>query len=483
MQKYIIFSLFLLFNIVWAQNNVQISLDNFSKLSFLKNASIGFKCIDLSNASEIVALNATVALTPASTTKLFTSATALELLPHDFKPTTRLYIEGTLENNTLHGNLWVRGGGDVSLGSAYFNKTGNENKFLTQWMDTLKKLGIQKINGTVFIDGSEFGYNGAPDGWGWSDIGNYYGAGHAGICVYDNTLKYKFSTSTIAGGKTTLLSTSPVVPTLNFINNIVADKIGNDQSLLFGAPYSTDRFGTGKLPMNQKNYVVKGSLPDPENQLGYELISVLKLNGIDVLNGFKTIRSLEVSTVPNYNSFQLIYTHFGATIQEITTITNHRSINLFAEGLLGILAYQLTGNGDTKAGIDQIYKYWSQKIDVSGLFLNDGSGLSRSNGISADHFCSLLKEMYSSKNYQAFLNTLPIAGKSGTIASLCKNQAGEGRIFAKSGTFSKTKSYAGYVFSTSGKKLAFAITVNNYTCTNMELRKQLEEIFNALAVY
>jgi D-alanyl-D-alanine carboxypeptidase/D-alanyl-D-alanine-endopeptidase (penicillin-binding protein 4) len=91
--------------------------------------------------------------------------------------------------------------------------------------------------------------------------------------------------------------------------------------------------------------------------------------------------------------------------------------------------------------------------------------------------------MYGSKNYQAFLNTLPIAGKSGTIASLCKNQPGEGRIYAKSGTISKIKSYAGYVFSSSGKKIAFAITVNNYNCTNMELRKQLEEIFNALSVY
>jgi D-alanyl-D-alanine carboxypeptidase/D-alanyl-D-alanine-endopeptidase (penicillin-binding protein 4) len=91
--------------------------------------------------------------------------------------------------------------------------------------------------------------------------------------------------------------------------------------------------------------------------------------------------------------------------------------------------------------------------------------------------------MYVSKNYPLFLASLPIAGKSGTISSLCKNQAGEGRIYAKSGTISKIKSYAGYVFSTSGKKIAFALTVNNYSCTNLELRKQLEVIFNALAVY
>lgn len=483
MQRYFFFFLFLLNHVVFAQNNIQQTINDFAKKAVVKNASIGFKCYDLTNNIEIAQYNPSTALPPASTTKLFTTATVLELLAPDFKPSTRIYLDGKLEKGTLNGDLWIRGGGDVTLGSFYFNKPGTESNFLGQWIDTLKNLGIIKITGAIHIDGSEFGYNGTPDGWNWSDIGNYYGAGHAGICVYDNTLKYKFSTSNVPGGKTNLLSTFPVVPSLNFKNYIVSNAVGNDQSFIFGAPYSNERYGTGNLPLNEKNFIVKGSLPDPEYQLGYELLTRLNQVGIAVEKGIKTVRALEEKTVPNYNSFQLIYTHYGASIQAITTLTNHKSINLFAEGLLGILAYQLTGNGETKAGIDQIYKYWSKKMDITGLFLQDGSGLSRSNGISADHFCSLLKEMYASKNYQLFLASLPIAGKSGTISSLCKNQAGEGRIYAKSGTISKIKSYAGYVFSTSGKKIAFAITINNYTCTNLELRKQLEVIFNALAVY
>jgi D-alanyl-D-alanine carboxypeptidase/D-alanyl-D-alanine-endopeptidase (penicillin-binding protein 4) len=76
-----------------------------------------------------------------------------------------------------------------------------------------------------------------------------------------------------------------------------------------------------------------------------------------------------------------------------------------------------------------------------------------------------------------------LAGKSGTISTLCKGAAGEGRVNAKSGTLKNIKAFSGYVDSKSGKKIAFAVTVNNYTCTNLELRKQLEVIFNALAVY
>ncbi|MBP6089887.1 MAG: D-alanyl-D-alanine carboxypeptidase/D-alanyl-D-alanine-endopeptidase [Crocinitomicaceae bacterium] len=483
MQKYVIFFLFLLHSVVFSQNNVQKSLDNFTKLSFLKNASIGFKCIDLNTNTEIASLNASIALPPASTTKLFTTATALELLPKDLKPATRFYVEGTITEGVINGNLWIRGGGDVSLGSAYFNKPGSENAFLGQWVDTLQKLGIKKINGSIYVDGSEFGYKGTPEGWGWSDIGNYYGAGHAGICIYDNALKYKFSTSKVAGGKTTLLSTFPIVPALNFKNYIVSSNINNDQSYVYGAPYSYERFGTGSLPLNKEIFTVKGSLPDPEYQLAQDFTAYLKQKGIAVNNGFKTVRTNQENTVPNYAAFHLIYTHFGNSILDIATIANQKSVNLFAEGLLGILAYQQTGNGETEVGIEQVIKYWSKKIDVSGLQLHDGSGLSRSNGISASHFCALLKEMYTSKNYTSFLNTLPIAGKSGTIASLCKNQLGEGRIYAKSGTISKIKSYVGYVYSTSGKKIAFAITVNNYTCNNAELRQQIEYLLNEMAVY
>ena len=93
------------------------------------------------------------------------------------------------------------------------------------------------------------------------------------------------------------------------------------------------------------------------------------------------------------------------------------------------------------------------------MILKDGSGLSRSNAISANHFCQLLTYMFKSSNFNDFKETLPVAGKTGTIASLCKGQPGEGRIFAKSGTISKVKAYAGYVYSKSGKKLAFSISI------------------------
>jgi D-alanyl-D-alanine carboxypeptidase/D-alanyl-D-alanine-endopeptidase (penicillin-binding protein 4) len=118
-----------------------------------------------------------------------------------------------------------------------------------------------------------------------------------------------------------------------------------------------------------------------------------------------------------------------------------------------------------------------------GLRLYDGSGLSRNNRIAASHFCDLLDYMTKSPASKEFFNTLPIAGKSGTISELCKGATGEGRVYAKSGTMTGIKSYAGYIHTLSGKKLAFAFVVSGYTCSQSTVKQQMEILLNQLAQY
>lgn len=81
------------------------------------------------------------------------------------------------------------------------------------------------------------------------------------------------------------------------------------------------------------------------------------------------------------------------------------------------------------------------------------------------------------------MKTLPVAGKSGTLAGICRGQAAEGRVFAKSGTLSRVKSYAGYVETKSGKHIAFAILVNNHTASGKAISSGMASLFNAMAVY
>jgi D-alanyl-D-alanine carboxypeptidase/D-alanyl-D-alanine-endopeptidase (penicillin-binding protein 4) len=470
---------------LWAQNAVENSLQMLLNAAEFKHASVGFLAIDLSNNTPIAAHQSNTSLPPASTTKLFSTASALELIGPEYRPVTRIYTDGKIApDGTLNGNIWIRGGGDVSLGSSYFNAPGHERDFLVAWVDSLRRFGITKINGAIYADGSEFGYNGAPDGWSWSDLGNYYGAGFSGICIFDNQLKMHFKTGSQIGGKTELATTFPIVPNLVFHNYITAQNTNSDNSYIYGAPYSLDRFGTGSLPLNHKGFEVKGSLPDPELQLAHELSQQLINSGISVSNGAKSARQLAENNRPNYAAnYTLLFTQSGQRIIDIARITNQKSVNLFAEGLLALVGFTATGIGTTEAGLKQVEKYWSTKINTDGLFLKDGSGLSRSNGISARHFCELLAYMNQSKQAMNFYNSLPISSKSGTLVSLCKSEPCQGRIVAKSGTMSRIKSYSGYVNSKTGKKIAFSITLNNYSCSSAVATQKIEKILSALAEY
>ena len=477
--RYFFIALFFIGNFSFSQNSIQQKVNAFASFSGFSNAGISFQAIDCSTGEVIANYNEKLSMAPASTMKLFATASAIEILGPNYQPYTTLYYDGIiLSDSVLNGNIWIVGAGDMTLGSTYFND--NQQAFLKEWKAAIQALGIKTVQGNIIADGSSFGYEGAPDGWNWSDLGNYYGAGFSGLTVYDNMLKYHFRMG--ATGKAAGLSyTFPTVENFVFHNYIRAAGVSGDESYIYGAPYSLDRFGTGKLPANTIDFVVKGSLPDPEQQVAYELLKFLNESGLFVKGNAVSIRKTELSV--SKNSWVKIADFKGKTVQEIATLTNHKSINLFAEGLLCNIGFKQTGNGSTSSSTDYIENYWSKRINTTGLYINDGSGLSRTNAVSASHYCALLKSMFESKNYSYFLKTLPIAGESGTLRSVCKGQAGHGKVKAKSGTMSRIKSYAGYIESSSGKKIAFAVIVNNYNCSNSATVDEMEKLFNALAVY
>ncbi len=483
MQRYIIIFFFLLSFTAHSQNSVQKAIDDFYEDKINFNSSVSFIAYDLEKEEVIAKLNENKSVISASVAKLFSTSTAIELLGEDYTTQTRIYYDGFIDNDSvLNGNLWIRGGGDVSLGSKYFNPSKTELDFLNAWSDSLKNKGINRINGSVIADGSEFGYDGSPEGWSWGDVGNYYGANAGGINVFDNQILLYFKMGK-AGTLSQITDIFPFVPNLEMKNEVYAATVNSDNSYIYGAPFSLDRLVKGKLPQFTDRFMVKGSMPDPEFQLAYEFTKVLINNGIYVVKKPIGFRLIDVELPNSYKDFSYLFSQPSRTVKEIAFWTNFKSVNLFAEGLLNQLGYSKTANGSTESSIRVLEEFWAQKIDLSGMILKDGSGLSRSNAISANHFCQLLTYMYKSVNYNVFKETLPVAGKSGTIASLCKGQMGEGRIFAKSGTISKVKAYAGYVYSQSGKKIAFSISINNYNCSSTELQNKIEKVLNSLATY
>jgi D-alanyl-D-alanine carboxypeptidase/D-alanyl-D-alanine-endopeptidase (penicillin-binding protein 4) len=470
------------FNSLHAQNKASDVLKEMVQSPEFQSSGVSVLVTDLKTGNRIVEHQPYLALPPASTVKLFTTAAALEILGPDYRPETRIYRDGIIKDSVLLGNIWIRGGGDMTLGSRFFNDSDHLKDFLNAWTDSLKSKGIKRINGSIIADGSDFGYSGVPDGWSWADIGNYYGSGPSGVAVFDNSIRYSFKTGS-PGSTTELIRTFPEVQGLTFYNFIRSENVSDDNSYIYGGPYSTDRYGTGSLPANKSQFAVRGSLPDPEFQLAVEFNKALESAGIEVIKEPKGARKDLLYTTDHYGlEYSLIFSWKGQKVSDIVKLTNMRSINHFAEQLVCLISYKKTGDGAYEKGMKEIERHWAQKIDSKGLFLKDGSGLSRTNGVSAYHFCELLKAMELSTQKDVFLASLPVSGKSGTLFNLCRNQPGQGKVTAKSGTMARIKSYSGYVLTQSGNRLAFAIILTNFSGTSSGAGSWIEKILNQLAL-
>ena len=466
-------------------NAIQQSINNFSSNKELENAAISFMAYDLDSNIVLAEYNHRSAMPPASVVKLFTTAAAFEILGKDYRPKTEIYYTGMIDSSgVLNGDIVIRGLGDPSLGSRFFNDRENADEFLKTWTATIAEKGIKKVNGRVLADGSAFGYDGAPDGWSWSDMGNYYGSPASACAVYDNMTYLHFSTSSQLDAPTYLDSMTPPIPGYTLDNRVTTYNSSRDNAYIYGTPYSYERFAIGNLPRSKSNFEVKASVPDPELLLAQVVQTSLMKANIEVVLpavGLRTILQ-EVDTVLNYNKMNLLLINEGKSVEDIAYWTNYRSVNFFAEQLLGLIGYEKTGLGGTSESTRYLNNYWEPRLGLK-VYQTDGSGLARNNGFSAYHFIQLLKYMNASKNFKDFEASLPTAGESGTLRSVCRGQAAQGRMKAKSGTMNRIKSYAGYIDTKSGRKIAFALIVNNADLTSYQITKRMEVVFNSMANY
>ena len=465
-------------------NSIDDAIGALAKDFSLKNASISFVVKDLDSNVIISEYNPNLSLPSASTMKVVTTAAALDVLGSFLKFETKIMYDGYIDsNNVLHGNIYIKGGGDPTLGSKYFKE--KYGLFMSSWVHEISKLGIDSIAGSVIGDASFFSDEYVASTWSWGDIGNYYGAGVSGLSIYDNTVKFEFSSGPLARDSTFVDCFYPYTPDLIIDNRVKASNTKKDLAYIYGGPNNPTRTIKGTIPKGQVGYVVKGSIHEPAYVTAFELESALWEYGISVGGNATTIRRMKF--LGNYFESERkdVFITKSPTISQIVYWTNLISNNLYAEHLLKHIGVKKYNDGSVFSSTLAVTKYWSSKgIDMTGFYMNDGSGLSRSNAITAAQLVGVLEYMkLKSKFSKSFLSSLPVAGKTGTLRSIGKKTKIAGNLKAKSGTMTRIKSYAGYVRSASGRNLAFAIVINNHNCTSFQIKKKLEIVMVALGNY
>jgi D-alanyl-D-alanine carboxypeptidase/D-alanyl-D-alanine-endopeptidase (penicillin-binding protein 4) len=470
-------------SIVIAQNPIDKSIEKIIADPVMKHASISMTVMDVETGKIISSHQPNLSIPPASSMKVITTATALAILGKNHKFKTELQYDGSIINGTLQGNIYIKGFGDPTLGAELPKGNMEYKELMLQFVSAIKALGIQKIEGRIIGDGSYYNTESIPDSWQWNDIGNYYGAGVNGLNINANTYELSFRQNASLGKAPKVERTVPSLYNALFVNEVTsASKGSGDNCYIYGAPYQNTRFLRGTIPVGTGIFKVKGSLPDPAFTAAALLLDALEEQGINTSKRATSQFELTQNGGKANNTRKTIHTHQSKSLFDIAKVTNEESINLYCEAMLKAIGKKQKNKGTREKGIEALVEFWEARgVNMDGFYMEDGCGLSNRNGITSKHFAAILRKIKIDQSLGFdFKDALAIAGKTGTLKYMFKNTSAVGKIYGKTGSMDRIRSYTGYAISASGKLLSFSIIINNYHCSSSVARKKLEQWMRSL---
>ncbi|MGB6128699.1 MAG: D-alanyl-D-alanine carboxypeptidase/D-alanyl-D-alanine-endopeptidase [Psychrilyobacter sp.] len=464
------------------KSKAEIIVSDFRELPQIENASLGIKIVNLETNKTLFELNSNKSLVPASNMKLLTTGAALEVLGADYRFKTILAYDGKIRSDgILDGNIYIIGGGDPTLGSKYLiakdpNRVTAEEKkkqleFLNTWTEKIKKMGIKKINGKIVADCSYYPETTLSQTWEWGDLRYTFASKPSGLTFLDNSIRLTFQKD----GKNIRVRVSPSWVNTVVTNKVVVDDKKRSKITLVVPPYTNEiiALGTINKPITSYNTVMQ----DPASALGRIFSETLEREGIKN-NGSRLIGK-SGNEVGKRN---LIYTHYSPRLEEIIAYTNKYSVNLFAEHLkIEIEKKLMEKNKETEENFGETMKaYWSSRISTRGLYIYDGSGLSRYDGVTPTIVVEILKYMKKSDNFLSYYNSLAEPREGGTFEKFQEETVLVDNLHGKSGTLTGVKSYGGYMYNVNGDLMAFSIIINHHGMSGSGISKKLEKLMESI---
>lgn len=467
---------------VSTRSKADMSVDNFMDLPQIENASLGIKVINLETRKTLFQLNSDRSLVPASNMKLLTTGVALEVLGKDYRFKTTLVYDGKIgSDGVLNGNIYIVGGGDPTLGSKYLvaedpkRVTGEEKnkqlEFLNIWVKKIESMGIKKINGEIIADPSYYPETTLSQTWEWGDLRYTFASKPSGLTFLDNSIRLTL----LREGKEIRAKVSPSYSNTTITNRVVGGDKKSSKITLVVSPYSNEIIVLGTMSKPRISYSTV--MQDPPSALATIFAKVLEREGIKNNGG-----RLKDKNDKGMNKNNHIHTQYSPKLEEIVAYTNKYSVNLFAEHLKIEVEKKLRRkNKETKGdSVETMKEYWSNRIYTKGLYIYDGSGLSRYDGVTPNTFVETLEYMNKSENFSSFYDSLAEPGRSGTFKNFEENTILVDNLHGKSGTLTGVKSYGGYMHNVDGDLMAFSIMINHHGMSGSKISKELEKIMESI---
>ena len=402
-------------------------------------------------------------MNPASTMKVLTTLAGLDILGPQYRWRTKIFTDGVIRQGTLQGNLYLQGSGDPKLIPEEFAKL----------MKAIQNLGIQRIDGNLFFDRSAYAQS-------VMEHNTIDGESLRAYNVPPDPLLYAFRTLSFQLGKSRTadfidISYTPALSQLKVVNQMqLVDRscdnwksnirFNLDPEIVASTDQAITAQFSGSFPSACKGVNFNVVALDPNTFLTQGFTAAWELAG-----GTWAKPPLgKDSSVPL--SARLLLQFEGIPLADDVQDINKYSNNVMARQLLLTLALEKMGKPATTANGDLVIQSWLKQngLHFNGLVIENGSGLSRNEAISAEQMNQLLLKARNLSVGEVFYNSLPIAGIDGTMRNRLMTQLRKflhlqkkPEVRMKTGSLADVRAISGYVVSKSGKMYAVSSFINH----------------------
>ncbi len=447
----------------------------------------GIEVVRIKDGKVLYTRNAEQLFLPASNMKLFTTAAALEKLGPGFRFRTTVESDGTPDAAGRVGDLFLVGRGDPTLGHRVIpgqpQPTNPEpvEAIFQELAGQVAARGVREVGGNLVADDSHFLYEPYSHGWEEEDLVFGYAAPVTALAFNDNALLIRFAPGAKAG-EPARVTLEPFPDYYQLNNRLETAPAGtHPQIFVERAPGSNQLDVWGEIAVDAEAQEDSVSLANPPLLAGELFRRALEARGI-VVRGRVEVRHqtrIEAATVSDtpVPARVVLAEHLSEPLAHDIEIINKYSHNLHTEMLLRTLGREVKNYGSLTVGLQALEEFAAATgIEPNEAVFTDGSGLSRHTLVAPHALIKLLRYMAASPRFEAFLASLPVAGKDGTLAERLQGTRARGRIRAKTGTMENVNALSGYMELPAGERLAFSIIGNSHPMKSAAGREIVDRI-------
>jgi D-alanyl-D-alanine carboxypeptidase/D-alanyl-D-alanine-endopeptidase (penicillin-binding protein 4) len=408
----------------------------------------------------------------------------------DYRFETRIVSMVPLDSGVLGDDLYIVGGGDPSI-SERSDTPGALRAIARQ----VREAGITRIEGGIIGDDDLFDDRGIGDGWTLDNLPYGYSAPISALEYNEGSADLLIRAGAQEGDPVTI-QVRPDGADLQVENKLVTvTESGNGALTLQRLPGSSRVLVQGQIPAKAAPFVRTASVDNPTRFFASALRKALVAEGIQVAGDAIDIDELE--SKPDLARARTLVSHKSPPLGELVSSMMKVSQNQYAETLLrhlGAMGLPRRSGDTTEAGATgatsaagarkarEVLRRWN--IPDDSVVIADGSGLSRYNYVTSDALVRILQVMRAdARHASAFAESLPVAGRDGTLARRLAGTAAAGKVRAKTGTVDNVRAIAGYVETADGDTLVFSMIANNFTAASSVIDAAADQALIRLATF